>query len=169
MPNKIEWAAKVGGGLGLFPNLAGAPAGSVLARQQDGCRVLLAPDSTGELVVVRYLHGPDWRGEMERLGILDKRIVRIRENPDDRWAKGPCPRDLEPYIGKPIPEELRGRVGSVVGVRPDVYKYAYLVLLQLHRRKGDTTPGQPRKPREKIEVPFIWLEAVPEEPAHGNP
>lgn len=102
---------------------------------------------------------------MARLGITDKKHLRVRREPDRAWEVGPIPPELEPYAGKPIPEALRGRLGTVVGMR--LYKYVATLTLELHRQKGDTTPGQPRRPRSKIEVPFIWLE-TPEEATHDE-
>jgi hypothetical protein len=154
-PLGIEWAVAVGGGRGLFPNLAEETEGSALARLKNGARVLLHANGAGEQEIVRYIHGPSYGTELERLGIADQKFLRVRQVPDHTWENGPCPPELADFVGKSIPEHLRGCVGTVLGVGP--YKYAATVRLELHRPKRGL-PGVPRQPREKLALPFIWLE-----------
>ena len=135
---------------GLFPNIKSEP-GDMLSRLGDGARVICRFGPDGELVVVTYLHGPQFEYEAERLGLIGAKIVRIRDLPDSRWANGPAPSELL-HAAKAVPAALQGRLGTLIRLGSG-NKYSCTAAVKLHR----VTPGEPRA---TLELPMIWLEAL---------
>ena len=133
---------------GLFPNIASEP-GDMLARLDDGARVLCRPGADARLVIVRYVHGPYTEHEAERLGLKGAKIVRVRDVPEGRWADGPMPADLE-HAATTIPSPLRGRLGTLTRLGHG-NKYSQTAEVKMHR----LTPGAPR---ENMNLPLVWLE-----------
>jgi hypothetical protein len=90
--------------------------------------------------------------EAYRLGFGLTAAVRVRDEPDGRWSNGPFPPDLADYIGKPIPDELRGRRATVVKLGPDGFKYSQMARVSL-------PPAAPGERHVVVDVPLIWLQA----------
>jgi hypothetical protein len=86
--------------------------------------------------------------EARRLGLDDSARVRVRQVPDDHWENRPYPPDLAPYVGRPIPEDLRGRTGVVEHLG---HKYGQVADVRLDRRSRE-------EPYAVIKIPLIWLE-----------
>jgi len=88
-------------------------------------------------------HNVETRDELERLGLVGAKMVRVREvpaAPDPLYHHLPNPPPIDP-----IPNELRGRVGTVV-------QYEYVAAqVRLHR-------SRPGEPRETLTLPLTWLE-----------
>lgn len=135
---------------GLFPNIKSEP-GDLLAHLDNGARAICRVQADGVVAMVRYLHGPDATHEADRLGLIDARTVRVRDIPDDHWAKGPAPDEIEEAL-KEVPAALRGRLGTLMGIGK-TNKHAQFVEVKLHR----ATPGEVRA---TLTVPMIWLERV---------
>lgn len=133
----------------LFPNIHDAPAGAMVARLDNGARAVVVVGDDGGATVVSFLHGPYIEVELDRLGLAGAKLIRVRERPDDFWSTGPTPPELA-AIPMQIPAELRGRVGTVMGVGGG-YKYDVTAQVRLHRVR----PGEPR---ETLALPLIWLE-----------
>jgi hypothetical protein len=152
---KMEILASVSSG--LFPNIKPGGPGELLARLENGARVIVRYDD-GAHTVVRYLHGPYASAEVERLGLAAAGVVRIRQQPDGFWKIFGPPE----LAGTPeeIPVELRGRHGNMVnGVK---YKYEQHASIKLHR----VIPGELRR---VVRVPLIWLETITEKVGCDDP
>lgn len=151
-----------------MPDMSHVPADAGMDRLKDGSRVM-ATVRHGEYVIHAYVHGPDYFDELRRLGITTK-LVRLRQEPlfNPNWTDTLHPPEVAKFWGQPIPEGLRGRTGTFVNdpFDPNVmgrawtYKYTAVVKVRVHRpRRG--APSVPRKEREVLEVPLVWLEAAP--------
>lgn len=108
-------------------------------------KVIATVGDDGELKVVVALISTE--DELERLGLTDAKLVRIRQTPAEN---DPVIPNAPPYDPNAIPSELRGRVGTVVRVG-SLYKYDVTAQVRLHRVR----PGEVR---ETLALPLLWLE-----------
>jgi hypothetical protein len=142
-------------------DLSHLPADTKVERQEDGSRAYVATNDAGVQVIVGYAHGPFFQDELARLGIKGN-LVRFRATPsfNPKYSEALHPPEFGPIWNTPIPEHLIGRTATLDTRRVRwLYKYQLTGIVILHRpARGEHRTH--REPREKVEVPLVWLEGV---------
>jgi hypothetical protein len=143
-------------------DLSHLPADTRIERQDDdGSRAYVATNDAGQQVIVGYVHGPNYQDELARLGIKGN-LVRFRAAPsfNPKYTGTLCPPEFRAIWNVPIPEHLVGRTATLDTRRVRwLYKYQMTGIVTLHRpARGERRAH--REPREKVEVPLVWLEGV---------